>query len=350
MPLVGFTDDRRAAYGNQDRIAVAYAAGRGESSWLLAIVCDGVGGSSHGERAASTAAASVALEVARSDTRKELAKVLGTALSRAHSQTANRFQSKSSTTAVALLVSHADAVVGWVGDSRAYLLSGGKAALLTTDDTLAAAAARANPDLGIELNEEYGERLAQAIGGTNPVSPNILAWKSAEPDAMCMLCTDGVWKPTEAALDSLVGACQDVPELARRLMFVSDWMGGTDNASALLVPSVARLRDFLAHAASPTPEGFLSLHLPGPSHVLIPSQEAAAGQRVREDVPDKQANLPGFTQTTPPTKEPPAKRKANSSKKVDVKPKNRRLSNQLVIAEEPLDEGQTNSTTKIPGD
>lgn len=345
LPLVGFTDVRRAAHGNQDRVAVAYSIGQDvATSWFLAVVCDGVGGSLHGERAAALAVAAIAIEIADSS-KMNAAEMLREAFQTAHFRTSAAFQSKSSTTAVALLVAGNTAAIGWVGDSRAYQISGGKASLLTTDDTFAGAMARADSSFKFDLNEEYAERLSQAIGGENSVTPNVIDWPSSAADASCLLCTDGIWKPTEPAFDTMVDACRDGPELMRRLLLLSDWMGGTDNASAILIPPLGTVRKFICDSSNATPNGAMVICLPGPMQTLIPVSDFKSTPRSiqlmrqspRADQSEEMAN---------DLKKLPNKRKAGGPSKGRSK-QGASVKNQLVIEEEPLDDTSPHPTGKI---
>jgi hypothetical protein len=238
------------------------------------------------------------------------------------------------------------AAIGWVGDSRAYEISDGKAALLTTDDTLAGAMARADAGLRFELNEEYAERLSQAIGGENPVRANVTTWRPSSEEAVCLLCTDGVWKPTEAVLDVVVDVCRDGQELLRRLLVMSDWMGGTDNASAILIPSLRVVKEFMRNSANTTPRESMVVCLPGNVQSLISLQGikglSSETSRGRQDRQAERADFP-----IPKQRKASPKKKTTSPKgrlKVDI------ASKQLVIAEEPLDETPPSPPDTIQGD
>lgn len=344
LPLVGFTDVRRAAHGNQDRVAVAYSIEQdAATSWFLAVVCDGVGGSLHGERAAALAVAAMAIAIAGSS-KTNAAEMLREAFQSAHIRTSVAFQSKSSTTAVAWLIAGKSAAIGWVGDSRAYQISDGKATLLTTDDTFAAAMARADSKFKFDLNEEYADRLSQAIGGENSVIPNVIEWPLSADDASCLLCTDGIWKPTEPAFDTMVDACRDGPELMRRLLLLSDWMGGTDNASAILIPPLGIVRKFICEPSNATPKESILICLPGPMQIMMPVSELKITPRsiqIKQQPKrvDKSKNLENEL------KELPNKRKIARTK---GRSKQRTFeSNQFAIEEEILDDTSPNTTGKI---
>ena len=349
LSLIGFTDERHAGNHNQDRLAVAYSAGQGVSAgWLLALVCDGVGGSSHGERAASLAVASTALEVAVSRPESSAVDTLRKALQLAHGHTAAAFHSKSSTTAVALLVRGDSAAIGWVGDSRAYQISDGKLTLVTSDDTLAGAMARTDSEFKFELNEEYADRLSQAIGGANPVNANAISWKPMTPDASCLLCTDGVWKPTEAVLGTVVDVCREGQELMRRLLLISDWMGGTDNASAILVPPLRAVREFISDPANATPRDSVMICLPGNFQTLIPLQ-SLKGTAVSVFPKHRDDRSTDEDVSAPEPKKASTKRRSDSGK-TRSKRSPAHSGSQLVIAEEPLDEAETTPTSTLHSD
>jgi hypothetical protein len=273
------------------------------------------------------------------------AEVLRDAFQSAHFRTSVAFQSKSSTTAVAWLVAGNTAAIGWVGDSRAYQISGGKATLLTTDDTFAGAMARADSRFKFDLNEEYGDRLSQAIGGENSVTPNVIEWSSSADDASCLLCTDGIWKPTEPAFDTMVDACRDGPELMRRLLLLSDWMGGTDNASAILIPPLGTVRKFICDPSNSTPNGSIVICLPGPMQTLFPVSDFKGTPRSiqlkrqspRADQSEELAN---------DLKKLPNKRKTGGTSKGRSR-QGASVTNQLVIEEEPLDDTSPHPTGKI---
>lgn len=344
LSLVGFTDVRHGSYGNQDRIAVAYCAEqKPASSWLLAIVCDGVGGSLHGERAAALTISTMALEMAGLR-RLNAVDALREALLRAHSRTTSAFQSKSSTTAAALLITDNGAAIGWIGDSRVYEVSQGKARLLTSDDTLAGALAKVDSKLASELNDEYAERLSQAIGGANMVTPNVLNWYPSNEDAFCILCTDGVWKTTEHVLGALTKTCRDAPELMRRLLVQSDWLGGIDNASAVYVPPINAVRSFLANPANRSTQDAIVVCLPGPLQTLIQIQPV--NNSMLAERPDRQ--IEGAKRLTSAPKKSSTKVKVDRSKRTPKR--NLALANQLVIEEEPLDDTPPQSPIKIQSD
>ena len=339
LPVIGFTDVRDPRGQNQDRIAVAYRTEKLEElGWFLAIACDGVGGSVHGERAAALTIAAMAIEIENLP-RLGATAALRECLLRAHKKVGAAFQGRSSTTVTAVLVTQTEAVIGWVGDSRVYEISAGKVNLLTLDDTLAGALAKANLGIASELNDEYGERLSQAVGGENSINPNVIDWRPSGDEAVCILCTDGIWKPIQPVFSLLAENCNDSAELMRRLLIQSDWLGGIDNASAVLTPSLKTIRKFLSGGGALVPNSF-TLSLPGPTTVLVPmrttSRVQTTGNSAGASVKD--AKRPRINSKKAAKEKSP---EASEYKSPFNSPK------QLVIEEEPVNDPTPESSRKI---
>ena len=117
----------------------------------------------------------------------------------------------------------------------------------------------------------------------------------------------------------------------RRLLLMSDWMGGIDNASAILIPPMKEVRGFLRDPVNKTPENFMLMSLPGHLQSLIPVASIAPSAT---GLP---RNEPPWIEPSHQEKKTQAKRKAGGSAKGRVKPIVA-PSSQLVIAEEPPDE------------
>jgi len=146
-----------------------------------------------------------------------------------------------STTMVVALAAPGQAVVGNVGDSRAYWLSGvaGRSRLLTVDDSWAQAsiaegmapeAAYAHPD---------AHTITRWIGAdAEPGTPSLTTLDVTEPGVL-LVCTDGLWNyfahPEElAALVRLAGPAP--MDMVRRLSDAALAAGGQDNVTVAALP------------------------------------------------------------------------------------------------------------------
>jgi serine/threonine protein phosphatase PrpC len=146
-----------------------------------------------------------------------------------------------STTFVAAVLQGRDALVGWVGDSRAYWVPDGAAAeQLSVDDSWAAEAMA----LGVPREEAESGPNAHAItrwlGADAPdPRPRTLA-RRLDGVGWLLLCSDGLWNycSEAASLGELVAETREhapAPrELAEALVQWAVEAGGADNISVAL--------------------------------------------------------------------------------------------------------------------
>ncbi len=250
--------------GNEDcvRCVLEDAGALGERV-SLAIVADGMGGHQAGEVASATAVA-VITDAWRSRSSNDTARVLRTAIARAGAEvfaaaSKRRDWEGMGTTVTVLAVVGDEAHVGYVGDSRAYLMRDGALQALTVDDTLVnhllrtgaiqPAQAANHPDRGV---------LSQALG-TRAAVPDIhlapaLALRAGD---LFLLCSDGLHDVlSDAVLAQMLAqahgpaatAATDLGALARRLVQAAVAAGTQDNISVVLLAA-----DAPGGAAAPVP-------------------------------------------------------------------------------------------------
>ncbi|MCM3882300.1 PP2C family serine/threonine-protein phosphatase, partial [Frankia sp. R82] len=146
-----------------------------------------------------------------------------------------------SCTFAAALYADRTLTVGWLGDSRVYLLDQAGARVLTVDDTVAAAAARKG-------------LIPPEVAGTAPGAHTITTWlgwgsprtiphiRTAHlaPPGRVVVCTDGLWNsfsavgPLAARVAELPGEAAAV-EIARHLVAVALRAGGRDNITVVVM-------------------------------------------------------------------------------------------------------------------
>jgi serine/threonine protein phosphatase PrpC len=141
-------------------------------------------------------------------------------------------------TAEAVYVDGRNVIVGHVGDSRTYHLSGGRLVQLTRDQTLVSRLV----ELGT-LTEEEAEthprrnELQQAVGGQPEVDPGI-SHAVLRPGDYLIVCSDGVSnhiKSHEFAQFLLGDDGVSAERAARRLVNLVNIEGATDNATVVVV-------------------------------------------------------------------------------------------------------------------
>jgi serine/threonine protein phosphatase PrpC len=145
-----------------------------------------------------------------------------------------------SCTLVAAVVIGDVITVGWIGDSRAYLIGSGGAVKLTEDDTWAAEAARAGliPESAVETDRR-AHTLTRWLGAdADDLAPHVRAVRT-DRAARLVVCSDGLWNYASdpLALASIIDRLPpDAPPLAvaRELISFALDAGGHDNITAVV--------------------------------------------------------------------------------------------------------------------
>jgi len=256
---------RRAAFAcdigllrerNEDAVAVAE-----DSSWSAAVVCDGVSSSSHGEIASRTGADVALASIAKraksleAPSDADLQSVVFDAIVQAHNAILQKpipdeGRDPSGTTIVAALVFGSKMAIGWAGDSRAYLVDGAGARLVTCDHSwLNQARAAGIVQNSEDMTDPLAHALTRCIGplelaeGEGGAQPDTIVLEVSAP-AKVVLCSDGLWGyfPTPESLgDTIDGAQQLVPGRAMPAAMLCQILvdhalarGGQDNVSVAI--------------------------------------------------------------------------------------------------------------------
>lgn len=255
---------------NEDRYAVAsFTLGSPEKSPVLfAVLADGIGGHKAGEVAAELAVNHIMSVVAKSDGRhpkrtiEEAVAEASDAIA-AHSASGEDFRGMGSTCATAWIVGD-KLHTTYVGDSRMYLIRGGRIQQLTVDHTwvqeaiekniLTPEAAREHPNvhvirryLGSPVPPEPDFRLKLFNDETDEHAESNQGMM-LEPGDTLLMCSDGltdlVWNDE---ILEVVRSKPNLKEAAKALIDMANERGGHDNITIVLisVPSdfkLAKLR------------------------------------------------------------------------------------------------------------
>jgi len=241
----GLTDRGRSHRRNEDALHLEAIEGIG----VIAVVCDGVSLSQAPDVAARAAAGTAGATLAAGLRRggmapAELAQDAVRAAQRAVADTAHSTGGElgpPSCTLVLGVYVDGEVAVSWVGDSRAYWVSGGVAVQLTSDNSWA-------------WEQIQSGRMTEDETRGHPRSQQITAWLGADaPDldaqivtfrphgtGRLVLCSDGLWGwlPSPDELARLVGSPPLEPDLlaqARRLVALALAAGGHDDITVVLV-------------------------------------------------------------------------------------------------------------------
>ncbi|HLQ18216.1 MAG TPA: protein phosphatase 2C domain-containing protein [Tabrizicola sp.] len=139
-------------------------------------------------------------------------------------------------TVVALLISGAVAHVAWAGDSRAYLLRGGRLRPLTRDHSVV----QEMIDRG-ELSPEEAERhpeshvITRAVGGSMELEVDEISLPLAVGDRL-LLCSDGLTRCVyEQTVEALLREAKTPEDACQKLVREALENGAPDNVSAIAV-------------------------------------------------------------------------------------------------------------------
>lgn len=254
MQVVAITDIGRVREINEDYVMVC-PLDEGELS--LAILADGMGGHLAGEVASrdatETIATTILTELAKEDDQIDLEPLISNAIATANSIIYSRAQSNvkykgMGTTVVLALADTNKAIIGHIGDSRAYLYSSGDLQQLTSDHTLVNQLL-ISEKISLEEAENHPQKnvLIRALGTDQEVEIELQTIDWIEGDLL-LLSSDGL--SNKLTIDELsrqlAKSDQDLAVLAENLVDAANELGGEDNISLIILKNTgnnARLCD-----------------------------------------------------------------------------------------------------------
>lgn len=229
---------------NEDAAGFFIPASRHQarSHGFLFAVADGVGGLDLGELASATAISVVTKEFAGAQAGTMLISLLPRLIQHAnaavyHCTLAPPYQGrKMATTLVACALRYDQAVISHVGDSRCYLVRGGRARQVTQDHTLLNEQRKMGlVPAGQMAEAESRHVLIRSLGPEMFVSPDTAAL-TLQPGDVLVLCTDGLHNEmSDAEIAAIAGQHKSADELARELVARAVEIDGGDNATAQVI-------------------------------------------------------------------------------------------------------------------
>jgi PPM family protein phosphatase len=217
---------------NEDRVLITFASYKTapRKDFILAVLCDGIGGLSRGDDAAILAISVFVSRVLRTAKLTNRERLYEAAL-RANDAVYGMLAGRGGATLSAVLVNGEEPVVGVnIGDSRIYGISEARKLIqLSRDDTLAAILGKQDDDRG--KNE-----LLQFVGMGEGIEPQIIIASQSEASSF-LVTSDGIHGAPSDALDQVVRNIRDDSDLIRRLIKLSNALGGHDNGTVCLLPA-----------------------------------------------------------------------------------------------------------------
>jgi protein phosphatase len=248
LEAFGQTDVGRRRKLNEDNFLVDTEAN-------LFAVCDGMGGHNAGEVASKLAIETLGAFIRRSHKEKEITWPYGldvnlsfdgnrikTAIKLANKKVFKAADNRDDytgmgTTAVAGIVNEDLLTVGSAGDSRCYVLSGGKLIQVTRDDSWVSAA-WAEGILNAQEIERHPLRnvITKAVGAKEDIEIDVVERKLSTGD-LVLICSDGLHSmiSDEKIQECMVPPPASLEEGVAKLIAAANEAGGKDNVSVVLV-------------------------------------------------------------------------------------------------------------------
>ena len=209
------SDTGRVRDGNEDRYLV-----REERGITLLAVADGVGGSSGGEIAADAALVELGTRFfgappdrATSDALAEAMRGANAAVLKAAAASGHR---DAATTIVAAALRADQAIIGNLGDSRAYLIRDGVCRQLTEDHS-----------------GDMEHAITRFAGDPRGIQPDLFVETLREDDRL-LLCSDGLTRHVTPEEIAKAAGGEDVRVAASALVDLANSRGGQDNITVIV--------------------------------------------------------------------------------------------------------------------
>ncbi len=243
-------------------VARAFYAHGSRANFTIAVVCDGLGGMSQGREAAILAVSAFTAHLFCAPA-MGWEERLSQAIKYVNAEVYRRLHGDGGTTLSAVVSSHGEAMFCHVGDSRIYGVMPDRALeQLSRDDTINALLKRQEG----QAETPKDSRLLQFVGMGEEMEAQI-----APVPGHCrsvLLTSDGAHDVPHSVFQRVVTAAAGGSDLIRKLLALSDMMGGRDNASAILLPigSEAELYDEGEEneLLAILPNDTLAIHITGP--------------------------------------------------------------------------------------
>lgn len=212
---------------NQDRAVVLRTRFDPNRFFVAVALCDGMGGMTEGGECASQVIASFFITSIRFRDRP-LAERVVLATQEANRVVNSTFNGKGGATLSAILFDSISGMMGVnVGDSRIYLYKEHKLEQITIDDTIEGQLQKIAKDSPLRND------LLQFIGIGEGIEPHVV--EIPVSTELIILTSDGVHFLDQHVMQMVIQNSTEPLHAAKRLVEISKWCGGHDNASVVVV-------------------------------------------------------------------------------------------------------------------
>ncbi len=202
----------------------------------ILIVADGMGGHNAGEVASKTAVDTAVpiLKAPGKDYKEKIESAIASANAKVFSMATGE-QAGMGTTMDICIYSEGKLYIGHVGDSRVYVIKGGKAKKITSDHSYVEMLIEKG-ELSKEEAENYPMKhmITRAIGVGESVEPDYLEVEITENDKI-LLCTDGLTNMlSDEFIAKIITEENNPDESATKLISAANEAGGKDNITVIV--------------------------------------------------------------------------------------------------------------------
>ena len=227
--------------GNEDCHALWEAPdGEPHPADLLVVVCDGMGGSNAGE-VASRMTVDAVLRSFAGQTGGDAGEALAEAIRAANAEILDHTRARADlrgmgTTCTTLALDGDRVTVGHVGDSRAYLVRGGRIRQITQDHSLVAQLVASN-----QLTPEEARRdsrrnvVTRSVGVTPELEVDIVRLgEPLRPGDTLLVCSDGLHTQVDDEELARIASGESLDRACGELIALANERGGPDNITVAL--------------------------------------------------------------------------------------------------------------------
>lgn len=304
----GLTDIGCKRSVNQDTLGnrIGQVSAEREQRGLLYAVADGMGGHAHGEVASAIAIDTIFAHYYATERAEGIPRTLDSAMRATNSAVYEAGRAAGGgtmgTTLTSVVLHGKVLYVGNIGDSRTYLIRGGRIKQLTQDHSLVGEQLR----LGL-LTEEQARAstirnvITRAVGHDTQVEPDVFVFTVEAGDRL-LLCSDGLHGLVENAELAQTLGTGPLDEAVRALIALARARGGPDNITALAL-SIDQLGT-AAESASDRGSAPIVIGAGDDTPRVLPRLDDVELVDAAPRTPDKQPTVPGVLAARPSTAPP----------------------------------------------
>jgi len=214
---------------NQDQVVILKAQRTEEKSFIIGVLCDGMGGMESGKESANLTI-STFIQSCVLNRNLNVEDRLFSGVIDANLLVHNKYDGSGGSTLVAFILdSDGNSKAISVGDSRIYATTDKTLEQLSKDDTIKA--------------DHMKNQLLQYIGIGDDIEPHLIELPAFNDITKIILTSDGIHRVNADVFEQVILNECSAYKLTNKLIDLSNWCGGYDNASLIVASNFESLFD-----------------------------------------------------------------------------------------------------------